>query len=459
MRTSILLAFALLLTAACGDDVTNNYYTQETETPDSPQESPLEQGDWLADARSLCNYGLLSGEEHLLYPSWLLQAEGVKHAYSDSEFARTFITDGIALRLRNPGAGNRITLRMSESPLCHASEKTLAVPDGTTDEYLTLEYPVNWNFPALLGWKEAGMVNLEWTLLLDGVEADRFVQTFQCLGLYQLCEAIVCSYETDPDEVEAIRQTDIGSYPVKEGDQYLYLYNLPFMMGYITDNSPLLDRLKKEVIEDGYLPFLYGSNCTTTTDLVDCTARAFNYLTMKYRIDFSPMSYPPASIRPIDEVFSHRLASEGDIVLTFAAWCQSQGVPCFVEQLPVGKIVHVENRIEGNTFPMVPVWTVQTMYQFPDFTQLPQEALFQSADDWFEYVDGGSRREEEEMHRQGRIDTPWLYCDIDVAALRPFLPAFGTGANHGATRATTSPEREMRLIGDSLPIFAPQLER
>ena len=444
---NLMLIALLPLIAACGDDVTNNYYTQEPENPDpeTPQPPAFEPGAWIEDIRSLCHYGLHTNEEYTLFPSWLLQAQGVRKAYADSEFAQTFITDELAVYLRNPGAGTRITLRLSENPVCHATEQTIIVPEAVTDEILSLQYPVRWNISALLNWKEAGMVNMEWTLLLDGQEVDRTLLTFNCRSLYQFSTALQCSYATEADEVEAVRQTDFGSYPVKEGDEYLMLYCTPFYMGYINDRSPLIGRLAKEVLQDGYLSFLYGRYSNNTKDLENCTSVAFNYLTLKYRIDFIAPGSGLLYVRPIDEVFSSRLGNHYDLALAFAAWCQSQGVDCFLEQHPAIPMVYVKNYLEGTTFPVSPGEIAMLMYQYPDPSELTKEELFEEADSWYEYITKAIQKEETEKHEPGRIDTPWKYCRISVGDLRPYLPSFGSGEQYADTR-TTATDRQMDFI-------------
>ena len=78
-KTYIPLVLILLLMLAC-DKVTNNYYTEDPEPTQTPGFEP---GEWLAEAHSLCYYGLLD-DGSSLYPGWLLQADGVRRAYSDS---------------------------------------------------------------------------------------------------------------------------------------------------------------------------------------------------------------------------------------------------------------------------------------------------------------------------------------------------------------------------------------
>ncbi|GAB6868563.1 hypothetical protein [Bacteroides rodentium] len=186
LRTYLLLTIVLPLIAACGDDVTNHNYPAPppAEEEEQPQKPPFEEGKWITDAHSMCYFDILPENRYTLYPVWLLQADGVKRAYEDSEFAQEFISDDIRLQLRNPGAGTRITLRMEESPVCHALERSVVVPQDKTDETIYLAFPVKWNVDALLGWHADKMVELTWNLLLDGKEVDHYTQQLNCRSLH-----------------------------------------------------------------------------------------------------------------------------------------------------------------------------------------------------------------------------------------------------------------------------------
>ena len=97
LRTYLLLTIVLPLIAACGDDVTNHNYPAPppAEEEEQPQKPPFEEGKWITDAHSMCYFNILPENRYTLYPVWLLQANGVKRAYEDSEFAQEFISDDI----------------------------------------------------------------------------------------------------------------------------------------------------------------------------------------------------------------------------------------------------------------------------------------------------------------------------------------------------------------------------
>ena len=177
----------------------------------------------------------------------------MKRAYSDSEFAQKFITDDYGISMRNPGAGTCFTLRMDESPVCHAAVFNATVPEGLTDELIHLTYPVKWNIDALLHWHADKPVELAWTLLLEGDTVDHFTQQFNCRSLH--------CYIPDPVLLQKENQQKINSssnlisevIPSGKTMKCYVLRPVPFLMGYIDEHSALVEQLKKEILNDGYL--------------------------------------------------------------------------------------------------------------------------------------------------------------------------------------------------------------
>ena len=58
-------------------------------------------------------------------------------------------------------------------------------------------------------------------------------------------------------------------------------------MGYIDEHSALVEQLKKEILNDGYLPTISGMASPNSEQLLNSTARAFTYLMMKHRIFYT----------------------------------------------------------------------------------------------------------------------------------------------------------------------------
>ena len=179
-KTYIPLILILLLMLAC-DKVTNNYYTEDSEPT---QKHPgFEPGEWLAEVHSLCYYGLLD-DGSSLYPGWLLQADGVRRAYSDSEFAQKFYHRRYGHQHAQPRCRHPLHVadgRKPRIPCCGVQRYRARRADRRVNPP---DYPVKWNIDTLLHWHADKPVELAWTLLLEGDTVDHFTQQFNCRSLH-----------------------------------------------------------------------------------------------------------------------------------------------------------------------------------------------------------------------------------------------------------------------------------
>ena len=439
-----------VLTNACGDDVTNHYYPQEPVTPpaeeEKPQEPSFEEGEWITKILPLCYMGIMETYRDCLFPAWLLQADGVRQAYPDSEFVQEFINSGMYIKLRNPGAGTRITLRMDESPVSHASEQSITVPQEETDETLILTCPVEWNVDALLGWHTDKTVRLGWKLFLDGKEVEYRKKTFNCRSLHCYTTNLYYNKKDFPDEVAYFKQFDPGSYPVKEDDTELNIYFSPFLMGYIDEHSPMVEKLKNEVISDGYLPYLTGAASPSIKDQLDCTARAFVYLMMKHCVAYSTSnSSGPQYMRTIDDIFRNQQGYCMELAIAFASWCMNLGVGCTLEGVPG----HAVNRIYGIDGKLYPVDMTQVTKQwgkYQPFATPPTQADFEQADALYNLIMELSAQKNDNIYEPGRNDTPAQYNTTATDPLRHWLPSFNIGESYAHTRAALAPEKGLRIV-------------
>lgn len=457
-RTALLwlpaLALASILSfASCGDDVTNNnnYYIQEPEVPpteEEPQPSHPE-GEWVERVQSLCDYGLFL-ESPTLYPAWLLQAEGVKRYYADSPFAQKYVTDDLLMTLRNPGAGTRITLRMEASDICHASEYSCTVGEEETGDTLLLQIPVNWDYNALLAWHTDRLVKLEWTLLLDGQEVDRHTEQFNCRSLrcYQANFDHDKSIPKDIAIIDELKKTDFGSYPIEEDDEYLVIYNYGFYMGYIDEQSPIIDRLKDSVIRDGIMPYLTGLFSTSFEEMVESSAKSFCYLLLKHRVAYSARHSDEAQyMRTIDELFANRQGYCVEFALAFASWCMNQGVPC--------TLVAVPGHLSTTVYSGDQVCAADMTYCGSYYTYLQPFANPPTAEDredflWlYSGIMEASNLDYENVYLPAMQAGDAEYCLFDPAPLRRFLPSFGIGERYAATR-TAAPAKAIKPVKSGL---------
>ena len=441
---NLLLIALLPLLAACGDEVVNNhYYPQEPETPEEPQEPAFTRGEWLTDAKALCYYGLITPYKYILYPMWLLQAKGMKHAYPDSELVQKYITDNILLALKNPGTGTRITLRMNESPVCHTSEYHITVSQEENGETLYLKYPVKWNVDALLAWHADKPVELTWTLLLDGEEVQDYTCRFNCRSLHCYTSAIVIDKENSPELYAQFDKVGLGSWTAAKDEKRIILDNLPFLMGYIDEHSPIVEELKREVVADGYLSTLDGMFSQTTEALLDCTAKAFHYLMMKYHISYGVSdSSHQQYIRTIDDIFRYRQGYCMELAVAFASWCMNQGVECTLESVPS----HLFNYIidpKGEKHPADMTIPASNPDSYPPFATPPTPADFAQADRAYKKAMEMAAKRDTEVYEPGRVETPLEYTSINPRNLRPFLPSFNIGDSYAHTRATLAEDEGM----------------
>lgn len=443
----------MVAVAACGDDVTNNYY-QEPESPEPENPTLHEPGEWIQAVASPCFYGV--GGASVLYPSWLLQAEGVRMYYAEgSPFVKEYVRGGLVMSLKNPGAGVRVTVQAAASDISRAFSTDYVVKEEEGDaEELMLDLPVDWNEEALLNWHTDRLVKMNWTLLLDGQEVEKYVSTFNCRSLHCIASGITLSKSEEAELVEEFKKYEFGDYVVKENDESLDIYNLPFLMGYIDENSPLIEKMKREVIDDGLEGGLYSWGGSGDYDLVHSSSIPFTYLMMKNRIAYtlrhaSNIQY----VRTIDEVFEDKQGYCMELALAFASWCMNMGVTCTVECLPG----HMTNRIQlsdrlypvdmtlvascWNSFAnsedtgiqeLVNVWKPDGTIDLDLYKAC--YGLFEGNWDWYNQT-------YEEERLAGNIDYATLYPD----ELRPYLPSFNVSQGYAKSRVA-APSKEIQTL-------------
>lgn len=451
ITSRLILLLMMVTVAACGDDVTNNYYQQpETPQPEVPEEEEEEPapeyqlGEWIQDVHSLSYYGFYYEPAYSFYPGWILQANGVKRAFFDSPFVQEFVTDDLALIIKNPGEGVRITINTDESDINRASSMDYVVKAEDTDEMLTLSLPVKWNEEALLNWHTDRMVKMNWSVQLDGQLVQRYSQTFNCRSLRCFTMATPISKAENLDFVEAIKELGFGSYTVNEDDDLLYIMNIPFLMGYIDEHSPLIEKLKREVIDDGLVSTLSSIGGGDPKFLIECSSYAFSYLMMKHKIKYTVHNASDNQyIRSIDEIFANQQGYCMELAIAFASWCMNQGVTCSLESVPG----HMVNRmpIGESLYPADMTVIASSDFDISNFsTPLSPENIekFQSYyKQWEDYC----VQVENEVYIPGRDAGEITYATLIPDGLRPYLPSFNISQNYIQSRVA-APAKEIKPI-------------
>lgn len=394
----------------------------------------------MKEVSSLCYFGFINTPT-VLYPSWLLQAEGVKKIYEgQSEFAERYITEDLQMELKNPGPGTLITLNMEESEICRPLKKNFTVPEDQTGEMLTLQVPVEWDYSTLLTWDTDKMVRLAWNVSLNGKEVERYTQNFVCRSLRCYDTHIVV---TDPDLTARIEQTDIGAFPVKKSDHGTYIYTTDFVAGYVDENSPLIDRLKDEVLDDGYLSLLSGGAYFNEEELLD-NVRAFTFAMMKYRIAYT---YRDAGtiqyVRSIDEMFANSQGFCLDIPIAFASWCVNLGIDCTLESVPD----HTCNRIfsQETAYP-IDMQVLAAYLEFYDkFATPPSDEDFKTTTWLYNSCMDVNIPTNENYDKEREAGNP-QYHTTHINQLRKYLPSFNIGERYVDTRVAAPASRSIRLL-------------
>lgn len=443
----------MVAVAACGDDVTNNYYQQpETSQPEDsqPEEEPsveYEPGEWIQGVMSPCYYGF-GGDSCVLYPGWLLQAEGVRIFWYDSPFVQEYVKSGLVMGIKNPGAGVRVTVQAAASDISRALSMDYVVKEEEgSEETLTIEFPMDWNEEALLNWHTDRMVRINWTLLLDGQEVEKYASTFNCRSLRCYSAITPVPKSEAPELVEEINET-CGSFAplLREDEEGLYIHNMPFLMGYIDEHSPVIEKLKREVIDDGLFPSLPswgGSN--GDQDLIASSSAPFAYLMLKHKIAYtihhaSNLQY----IRTIDEIFANQQGYCMEFALAFASFCMNQGIDCTLEAVPG----HMVNRIllsDGQT--LTPVDMTVLASNGKDISGYSKPLSQSDMEDFMAFYNNlvvGWKADNVE-YEEGRLAGDIDYATLVPGELRPWLPSFNVSQGYAQSRVA-APAKEITVL-------------
>lgn len=460
VKSYIVQLFALavmVFSAGCGDDVTNNYYEQpETETPEEPVAEPEHQpGKWIDNIISRCYYGLIETNNYSLFPGWILQANGVRKLgeLEDSRFINDFVTEDLQIKLKNPGVGTRITIIADDSDISKSSSMDYIVPADETGDKLVLDLPVNWDYETLLGWHNDRMVKMSWTLLFDGQKVEEYNTTFNCRSLRCYNGLLYFEKETewDKDVINRIRQYDFNDYLIREDDKSIQISNILFIMGYIDENSPLIEQMKREIVDDGLLPSLPSIGGGGDPQYyIQCSSYAFTYLMEKYNITYtirqaSDFQY----VRTIDEIFKDKQGYCMEFAIAFASWCMNQGIICTLESVPAHMVNRIALPIEGdNLYPVdmtiLSSWKMDmSQFQIPLTEQ--NKLSFKEFYDQFIDKSVADNKKYEEGRQSGSLD----YETFNPSSFRPFLPSFNIGKSYVNSRAT-APVKEIKAVTNKL---------
>ena len=280
---------------------------------------------------------------------------------------------------------------------------------------------------------------------------EKYISTFNCRSLR--CYSGITGLDKSllPEMVEMIKQ-NCGNFDsmLKEDEEGLYIHNMPFLMGYIDEHSPAIEKLKHEVIDDGLFPLLPswgGSN--GDQDLIISSSVPFAYLMLKHKIAYtihhaSNLQY----IRTIDEIFANQQGYCMELALAFASFCMNQGINCTLEAVPS----HMVNRIvlsDGVT--LTPVDMTDLASSWKDISGYSKPLSQENSDDFMGFyndlAEDGWKADNNDVngYEAGRRADDVRYATLYPNDLRPYLPSFNVSQGYAKSRVV-APAKEIRVL-------------
>ena len=408
-----------LVLSSCGDETSNTYVTQvfPGQSKDTSVHDP---GEYLLGARGIGYFS--DWDIPQLFPCYLLNAESIQWMYPDSKYAQDNITDHLALQMVNPGTGTKVTLKMSESELTRASETSFVVEEDQAEEELWFAVSVDWKHEALRNWKKDNYIVLRWDVELDGQRVQQFTQKFYCYGIHAYRVELPCSKDAfTGEELVALKQ-DLENYPYTENEDYVYISFLDMLSGYVDENSPLIDKLKREVFDDGVFPAIDGAASRDNEELEQALC-AYAYLMWKHDIRYATrqngeMQY----VRTIDDIFTDGQGYCMELATAFASWCMNLGLKVQLNSTP-NHVTATVHGFDGKELHFDPTLLSAGIDLCKLDRTKPVPEQMELLEEFYQLIREHSDKRAEQ-YAQDRLENPCLYFDSEVTTARYYIPSF-----------------------------------
>lgn len=445
----VLTAFILLATS-CKDD---NYYTVEVVQPETPAETPQDTIEYENPILGIRNLNYYLGTTDL-NPAYILQTKGLVQLYQDSPFVQNRVTNDLLLTVRVPEHPVKYILKVMETDITNPDYCILDFSKlkGNAGDTLNLYMPVNWNYQALASWEKSRRLNLSWEVYANDRFVDTYVYDVVCRSVHDFSYWIQWRDNSgDSDKWYDQLMGEMGSYAAwrmrEEGDNSLIVSNTYMLAGFIDEHSPLIDRMKQEVIEDGYVDNIYGPDGYTTDE--DCIASidAFAYLMQKHHVKYAQRnSNDRPYIRGIDEVLGLGQGYYTELACAFASWCINIGIPVDFISMP-GHVYPVAILPSGKDFP----WDTIGLrhYDYPDLSKPSKEAFAQAHENFVKVQEISAEYYIEDMAAIKANEM--MFQRTNLYAARFYMPSFNFSDKYWSNALSRSVEgRELQPVTDSL---------
>lgn len=445
----VLLAGFFVLPTSCKDE---NYYTVEVVQPETPQEVP-DSTIYRSPIQNIRNLDYFIGMDDL-NPAYILQAEGIKKMYSSIPFIEKNVTDCLLMTIEIPENPMKVTIVAQDSEISNPFTCSITFTEedvkksGTIADYFL---PMNWDYRALASWNKSRKVNLLWDIYADGQWVDTYVYSPICRSIHDV--AFGLSWFCD-DSSEVMNEME--GYPVwldKEGEtEIVYVSFNSLAAGYIDEYSPLIDRMKKEVISDGYLSQLFGGISVDDAGYIQAV-EAFAYLMQKYNVEYTfRNSNDLQYVRTIDEVFGLSQGFCVELSCAFASWCINLGLNVYFINIP-GHVYPAVKLPSGSLYSWDPN---QLCYlDYPDLKQPGEEAFKKALENFHTIQEISATYFEEDMKNIEAGAS--FYVLEDMNAVRFYVPSFNISDSYWQTTTRSVIGRQPQRIAD--PVFLKMLRQ
>lgn len=433
MKRLFYILFVLFLLTSCKEE---NYYTVE---PVNPVEPTVKwEGNWLRDVKSLGYFGEVYNFVDNLMPSFLLHVNGMKMMHPNSEFVQRYFSDDLQLTLRNPGPGVKISVTLRDSEITGSFTHSFTVTEDLANrETLDFYYPVLWNYSTLAAWEKEQTVNLVFDVAFDGQFVESYVKKMNCYSVRDYIYGVSLAFDNaEKHEMYKPLMSLMDDYFALMDDESLFLSTYELLTGYIDDTTPIIETLKKEAIDDGFLKMFYTYSDETVIEAIG----AFAYLMQKHNIQNSPRGDSDFGYMcTFDEVFSLEHGCYDALSCAFASWCVSLGIDVSLLFMNYSDILPIINLPSGTQYPWDPSILCFYGTEYPDLS-VPSEEGFAQAVEFFEKTHKTSV-DKLNYAEAGGIKP----CLMNVRDTKRYIPTFNIQRYTGiGTRSMEN--KQMRLI-------------
>lgn len=446
LKTMSMVVFCLfILLVSCKDE---NYYTVEVVQPDTPTETP-DSINYQSPVQNIRNLNYFFGMD-ALWPSYILQVEGLRKMYSSSPFVDMSATDQMFLILQTPEQAMKLTIVAKDSEISNPYTFSVTITEEDVEEggFLYYYMPMYWDYRALASWDKTRRVNLLWDIYVNDKLVDTYIYSPICRSIRNSSTIVTLTY--DSSESERLKESIINelngynAWLVDEGEKVNLLLSFADMLaGYIDEDSPMIERMKQEVLSDGYLKQLYATGTVDDEHTIEII-EAFAYLMQKYNMKYGyHFSDNMLSIRSTDEIFNLRQGYSTELSCAFASWCASLKLEVYLFITP-SLVYPVVKLPSGIMYP----WNPELLFNedYPELEQPGEEAFNKVHENFL-----ASQKASEESYRMDKLhleaDEP-RYRMVDVLNAKKYMPSLNLSGNYSQPVTRSAITSQLQRIID-----------